>query len=454
MGRVWVPAERYWGAETQRALEHFSIGEERTPKEIIRALANIKIAAAKANAESGRLEQEKSDLIQRAAEEVLAGQLDDSFPLPVWVSGSGTQVNMNVNEVIANRAIELAGGRMGSKAPVHPNDHVNMSQSTNDVFPTAIHIAVSEAVRKRLLPETKMLRDSLDQKAHAWMGIVKTGRTHMMDALPVTLGQEFSGYAAMLDDDRRRIKWALDALFRLPLGGTAVGTGTGAPKGFGGRAIELLAGATALPLVPAENRFAFQGSHDALVAMSGAVKILAVSLYKIASDIRLMASGPRCGLQELILPKNEPGSSMMPGKVNPTQCEAMTMAAIQVIGYDTAVSFAGAGGALEMNAYKPLMAFDVIQSVRLMADSCFSFRRFLVEDIAPNDKQIEEYVDRSLMLVTALVPGIGHERASHIARLAHDEGLTLKEAALTLGEISAEDFERLVDPRKMAMIDG
>jgi fumarate hydratase, class II len=367
------------------------------------------------------------------------------------VSGSGTQINMNVNEVIANRAIQISGGTMGSKTPIHPNDQVNMSQSTNDVFPTAMHMAISTAITERLMPEVRKLRDGLDRKARAWSTVIKTGRTHLMDALPVTLGQEFSGYAAMLDDAMDRIEANLPGLYRLALGGTAVGTGLGARKDFSRIAIGHLSKTTGLPLVAAPNRFAVQGSHDALVATSGALKALAVSLYKIANDIRLMGSGPRCGLQEIILPPNEPGSSMMPGKVNPTQCEAMTMVAVQVMGYDAAVSFAGAGGILEMNVYKPLMAFDVIQSVRLMTDACASFGRFLVEEIKTNEKQLAKDVSRSLMLVTALVPRIGHDRAARIAQLANDEGLTLREAALRLGYISAEDFDRLVDPRRMAL---
>ncbi len=454
MGQIGVPADRYWGAETQRALVHFAIGVDKTPEEMIRALATIKRACARTNAESGRLPEEKASLIVEAAEEVAQGCLDDNFPLPVWVSGSGTQVNMNVNEVIANRAIQIAGGRMGSKTPIHPNDHVNMSQSTNDVFPTAMHVAISRAIHGRLIPAVEKLRDDLDEKARTWMKIVKTGRTHMMDALPVTLGQEFSGYAAMLDDDLERIEAALPGLYRLTLGGTAVGTGVAAEEGFGNRAIAHLAEMTGLPLVPAPNRFAVQGAHDAVVMTSGVLKTLAVSLYKIAGDIRLLGSGPRCGLQELILPPNEPGSSMMPGKVNPTQCEAMTMVALQVMGLDAAVAFAGAGGLLEMNVYKPLMAFDVIQSVRLISDASVTFAKFLVEGVIPNEKQMEDDISRSLMLVTALAPRIGHDKAARIAHLANDEGLTLKDAALKLGYIFAEDFDRLVDPRKMALPEG
>ncbi len=450
MGEMWVPADRYWGAETQRALIHFSIGEDRVPKEVIGALSLLKKAAALANRELGKLPGEKAHLIVEAAGEAAGGAMNRSFPLSVWVSGSGTQINMNANEVIANRAIEIGGGVMGTKTPIHPNDHVNMSQSTNDVFPSAMHIAASLAIRDRLVPAIGRLREAFDEKARDWAAIVKTGRTHMMDALPLTLGQELSGYVGMLDDNLERAAAILPGLYRLAVGGTAVGTGVAAEKAFGPLVARHVSEITGLPFSSAPNKFAVQGAHDAMVMASGLLKTIAVSLYKIASDIRLLASGPRCGLQELTLPANEPGSSMMPGKVNPTQCEVMTMAAIEVMGFDAAVAFAGAGGILEMNAYKPLMIFNVIQSVRLLSDACGSFTRFLVEGMEPNRRQIDDDVNRSLMLVTALSPVIGYDKAARIARLASDEDLTLKEAASRLGYVSADEFDRIVDPRKMA----
>ena len=450
MGEVWVPADRYWGAETQRALIHFSIGEDRAPEELVKALALLKKAAALANRETGRLSEEKAGLIIDAADEVIRGAMKGSFPLSVWVSGSGTQLNMNINEVIANRAIETAGGTMGTKAPIHPNDDVNMSQSTNDIFPSAMNIAASLAMRDRLLPALTDLRDALEEKAKEWADIVKTGRTHMMDALPLTLGQELSGYVGMLDDNLERAASILPGLYRLAVGGTAVGTGVTADKAFGPLVARHISEMTGLPFSSASNKFTVQGAHDAMVMLSGLLKTMAVSLYKIASDIRLLASGPRCGLQELTLPANEPGSSMMPGKVNPTQCEVMTMAAVEVMGYDAAVAFAGAGGSLEMNAYKPLIIFNVIRSVRLLTGACVTFTRFLVKGMEPNRRLIDEEVSRSLMLVTALSPIIGYDKAARIARLASDENLTLKEAALKLGLVSADEFNRIVDPRKMA----
>jgi fumarate hydratase class II len=417
---------------------------------MVRALAIIKKTAALANRRLGRLPEEKATWIIAAAEEVAAGKLDGNFPVSVWSSGSGTQVNMNVNEVIANRAIRIAGGVPGTKTPVHPNDHVNMGQSTNDVFPSAMHIALALAIRDRLVPMVGKLRDGLDEKAREWKDIVKTGRTHLMDAVPLTLGQEFSGYVGMLDDDLERMRAVLPGLYRLALGGTAVGTGVNAGKGFAEGAVEAISTLTGLPCSLAPNRFAVQGAHDAIVMTSGALKTIAVSLYKIANDIRLLASGPRCGLQELLIPANEPGSSIMPGKVNPTQCEAMAMVAVQVMGYDAAVAFAGAGGHLEMNAYKPLMAFDVLRSIRLITDACDSFTEFLVKGLKPHRPQIDAWLSRSLMLVTALAPVIGYDKASAIARLADSKDLTLKEAALSLGYISNDEFDRIVDPRRMA----
>ncbi len=449
MGTVWVPAERYWGAQTQRSLRYFDIGEEIMPLEVISALAIVKKAAAMANHEIGRLPHDLAAVIIQAADEVIEGKLAGNFPLKVWMSGSGTQCNMNVNEVISNRAIELSGGVMGSKTPVHPNDHVNMSQSTNDAFPTAMHIAAAIGIGKSLIPAIRKLRDALDEKAGAWAQIAKIGRTHMMDAVPLTVGQEFSGYVGMLDDDLERIAAVLPGLYRLAIGGTAVGTGLNAPKDFAARISGHLANITGLPFVSAPNKFAVQGAHDALVMLSSVLKTVAVSLYKIANDIRLLASGPRCGLQELIIPANEPGSSIMPGKVNPTQCEAMAMAAVQVMGYDAAVGFAGAGGYLEMNVYKPIIIFNVIRSIRLISDSCTSFTEFLVRGMEINEKQTRDYVNRSLMLVTALTPVIGYDKAAEIAQLASKEGLTLKNAALRLGYVSEEEFDRIVDPRKM-----
>ncbi len=454
LGEIEVPAHRYWGAGTQRALLHFAIGEDLIPKEVMRALALVKKAAALANRELGRLPAEKANLIIQAAEEILAGKLDGNFPLSVWTSGSGTQGNMNVNEVIANRAIELAGGVLGSKEPIHPNDHVNMSQSSNDAFPTAMHLATAQAINQRLLPQVRELRAALDEKAKSWKDIVKIGRTHLMDAVPLTLGQEFSGYVEMLNEDLERIEGALPGLYRLPLGATAVGTGLNAPKGFGDLAVKNLTDLTGLPLVPAPNKFAALGAHNALVMASAALRTLAASLYKIANDIRLLGSGPRAGLHELELPANEPGSTIMPGKVNPSQCDALAMVAVQVMAYDLAVAWGGAGGFLELNLYKPLMIFNVLKSIRMLADGCQSFAVFLVAGLKPDREQIDQYLNRSLMLVTVLAPVIGYDRAAEIAQLAQARGLTLKEAALELGYLSGEDFDRLVDPYKMAYPDS
>ncbi len=453
LGEIAVPANRYWGAGTQRSLIHFNIGGDLMPLEVIRALTLVKKAAALSNRELGRLPGEKAAWIIQAAEEILAGKLDANFPLHVWMTGSGSQANMNVNEVIANRAIELAGGVLGSKDPILPNDHVNLSQSTNDAFPTAMHLAAAAALQERLIPQVKYLRDALDEKAIAWAALVKIGRTHMMDAVPLTLGQEFSGYVSMLDDNLERIEAARPGLHRLALGGTAVGTGLNAPTGFADLAIRHLAALTGLPLTPAANKFAVMGAHDDLVLVSGVLKTLAVSLYKIANDIRLLASGPRAGLHELEIPANEPGSTIMPGKVNPTQCEALTMVAVQVMGYDAAVAFAGAGGCLELNLYAPLLIFNVLQSIRMLADGCRNFTEFLVKGLNADQGQIDAYLHRSLMLVTILTPVIGYDKAAQIALLAHNQGLTLKEAALQLGYLTAAEFDRLVDPYKMAYPD-
>ncbi len=449
MGVVQVPADRLWGAQTQRSLTYFSIGRDLMPPEMIDALALVKRAAAEANHASGHLPDAPHALILAVCDEILAGRHRDMFPLFVWMTGSGTQFNMNLNEVIANRANQISGLALGSRGPVHPNDHANMSQSSNDTFPTAMHVAAAIGVTGRLLPAVAGLRDAIVAKALAWRDIIKIGRTHMQDATPITLGQEWSGYAALLDDNITRIEAALPGVYRLALGGTAVGTGINAPRGFAQTAVVELARATGLPFVPAPNLFAAQGSHDALVHLSGTFRTLAVSLYKIACDIRLLASGPRAGLGEISLPENEPGSSIMPGKVNPTQAEALTMIAVQVMANDVAVGFGGAGGHLEMNAYKPLMIHNIMQSIVLLADGCGNFRRFLVEGAEPNRKRIAEHLHRSLMLVTALTPVVGYDRASRIAHHAAAHDLTLREAALNLGYVSAEDFDRIVDPAEM-----
>jgi fumarate hydratase, class II len=449
LGDVDVPRDRYWGAQTQRALTHFRIGDELIPREVVQALALIKLAAAHVNRDLGNLAETTAELIIAAAGEVIDGKLDDHFPLVVWMTGSGTQSNMNVNEVIANRAIEMAGGVIGSREPVHPNDHVNMSQSTNDVFPTAMNIAAAVIVRDRLIPAVRNLRDGFARHADAWQDIVKIGRTHLQDAVPLTLGQEISGYVGMLDDNLRRLHGCLSDLYPLAIGGTAVGTGLNAPPGFGDRAAARIAEATGLPFVSSPNKFAVQGAHDGLVMASGVLKTLACSLYKIANDIRLLGSGPRCGLHELDFPANEPGSSIMPGKVNPTQCEALLMVAVQVMGNDAAIGFAGAGGDLEMNVFKPVIAYNVVQSANLLSDGCASFTRYLVEGLRPDRAQIDAYVTRSLMLATALTPRIGYDKAAEVAHLAHHQGITLKEACLSLGYLSADEFDRAVDPRRM-----
>ena len=454
MGVVEVPADRLWGAQTQRSLEHFCIGRELMPREMIAAYATLKKAAARANHASGRLGDEAQRLIVAVCDEILAGRHQDMFPLHVWMSGSGTQFNMNVNEVIANRCSQLAGEALGSKTPVHPNDHVNMSQSSNDSFPSAMHIAVAVAVTARLLPAVNQLRDAIAAKADAWRDIVKIGRTHMQDATPLTLGQEWSGYAGMLGDDSERIEEALRGVYRLALGGTAVGTGINAAAGFAAAAAAEIAALTGLPFVSAANKFAVQGAHDALVHLSGVLRTLAVSLYKIANDLRLLSCGPRAGFAELEIPQNEPGSSIMPGKVNPTQAEALAMLALQVMANDVAVGFGGASGYLEMNVYKPLIIHNLSQSITLLSDGCTSFRRFLVEGTQPNRQKIGEYVDRSLMLVTALVPLIGYDRAARIAHHALEHDLTLKAAALALGFVGEAEFDRIVDPARMVRPQG
>ncbi len=450
MGEIAVPADRYWGAQTARSLIHFDIGRDRIPKEVIYGFGVLKKAAALANRELEVLDADVADLIGRAADEVISGELDDHFPLHVWQTGSGTQTNMNANEVIANRAIELVGGEMGSKQPVHPNDHVNMSQSSNDTFPTAMHIASAKILRERVVPAVRELRGALAEKQAEFKDIVKIGRTHLQDAVPLTLGQEFSGYVAQLDANLDRIEATLPDLYRLAIGGTAVGTGLNAPPGFAERCTAEIADLTGLPFEPAPNKFAELAAHDAMVMASAALKVLAGALMKIANDIRWAGSGPRSGLGELILPANEPGSSIMPGKVNPTQCEAMTMVAVQVMGNDVAVGIAGSQGNFELNVFKPVMVFNLINSATLLSDACDSFRTHLVDGLQANRVRIAELVERSLMLVTALSPKIGYDKAAEIAKKAQQEGTTLKEAALALGYLSAAEFDAAVRPRNMA----
>ena len=451
MGSIEVPADKYWGAQTQRSLHHFSIGgpTERMPVEVVRAFGILKKACALVNAELGKLPKDKADLIVRAADEVIHGKLDEHFPLYVWQTGSGTQSNMNANEVISNRAIELAGGELGSKKPIHPNDDVNMSQSSNDTFPTAMHIAAAISAVERLLPEVRELRDSLEEKAQEFADIVKIGRTHLQDAVPLTLGQEFSGYVAQLDGGIERLEQSLPGLYELAIGGTAVGTGLNAPAEFGEKAATKIAQLTGLPFVSAPNKFAALAAHDAMVFAHGAIRTLAVSLMKIANDIRWLASGPRSGLGELELPENEPGSSIMPGKVNPTQSEAMTMVCCQVFGNDVAITVAGSQGNFELNVFKPVLIRNFLHSVRILSDVCVTFREFCVEGIRPNRERIAELVGNSLMLVTALTPKIGYDKAAEIAKKAHHEGTTLKVAALSLGYLSEAEYDEAVRPEKM-----
>jgi fumarate hydratase class II len=452
MGAVEVPGNRYWGAQTQRSLHHFAIGDpdaERMPREIVHAMGLLKQACALVNDEAGRLPAGSGPLIVEAAREVASGELDEHFPLFIWQTGSGTQSNMNANEVIANRAIELAGGVLGSKVPVHPNDHVNKSQSSNDTFPTAMHIAAASVLVRTLLPSVQRLRDELAARAADFTDIVKIGRTHLQDAVPLTLGQEFGGYVAQLEADIARIEATLPGLYELAIGGTAVGTGLNAPAGFGEAVSARIAELSGLPFVSAPNKFAALAAHDAVVFASGALATLAASLTKIANDLRWLGSGPRSGLGELSLPENEPGSSIMPGKVNPTQTEAMTMVAAQVYGNDAAVKFAGSQGNFELNVYKPVMAANLIRSARLLADACDTFREFAVAGLTANRDRIAELVAQSLMLVTALNPRIGYDRAAEVAKKAHHEGTTLKAAALALGYVSEEEFDELVRPERM-----
>jgi fumarate hydratase, class II len=449
MGEIEVPADRYWGAQTQRSLVHFSIGDDRMPKRVYHAYGYVKKAAALVNAAAGRLPQWKADAIAHAADEAISGKLDDHFPLYVWQTGSGTQSNMNLNEVLSNRAIQLLGGAIGSKDAVHPNDDVNMGQSSNDTFPTAMHIAAVMELEQHLLPNAEALAAAIAAKANEWMDVVKTGRTHLMDAVPLTVGQEWSGWAHQIRDALARIRSSETGLFELAAGGTAVGTGLNAPANFGREVAAKIAELTGYPFVTAPNKFAAQGSLDGIVAAMAAARGLAVSLMKIANDMRWLASGPRCGLGELLLPENEPGSSIMPGKVNPTQQEAMVMVCIQVIGEDNAVAFAGSQGNFELNAMRPIIINNFLHSARILGDACEKLRRFSVAGAQLNRKRIDEMVDRSLMLVTALSPVIGYDKASAIAHKANDENLTLKEAALASGDIDEKRFDEIVDPRKM-----
>ncbi|MBE9030027.1 class II fumarate hydratase [filamentous cyanobacterium LEGE 11480] len=449
MGTIAVPVDCYWGAQTARSLRFFAIGHDRMPEELIRAFGILKKAAAIVNQDLGKLPNEQAKWLVQAADEVIAGKLDAHFPLSVWQTGSGTQTNMNSNEVISNRAIELAGGEMGSKTPVHPNDHVNMSQSSNDTFPTAMHIAAVEMLTKQLLPMVRKLRDALAAKGQEFQNIIKIGRTHLMDAVPLSLGQEFSGYVAQLDYSIKRIEACLPELYELALGGTAVGTGLNTHPEFADRAATKIAELTGQPFVTAPNKFAALAGHDAIVAASGALKALAAALMKIANDMRWMGSGPRCGLGELGLPANEPGSSIMPGKVNPTQCEAMTMLCVQVMGNDSAIGFAGSQGNFELNVFKPVMIHNLLHSIRLLADGCSSFTDHMVVGIQPNREQIQEYLENSLMLVTALNPHIGYDHAAKVAYKAFKESTTLKAACVELGLLTAEEFEQFVRPAAM-----
>jgi fumarate hydratase class II len=449
MGNIEVATDRYWGAQTERSLHHFDIGEDRMPPELIRAFGVLKRCAALVNMDLGKLDQEKTGLIVKAAEEVIAGKWNDHFPLRIWQTGSGTQTNMNANEVISNRAIEMAGGVMGSKKPIHPNDHVNMSQSSNDTFPTAMHIAAATVVRDNLLPAVRELRNTLDQKAKTFADVVKIGRTHLQDATPLTVGQEFSGWVSLLDRDLDRLTTACDGLLDLAIGGTAVGTGLNAHPEFAQRAAAKIAEFTVLPFRSHPNKFAALSAHDELVFASGALKTLAASLMKIANDVRWLASGPRCGLGEITIPENEPGSSIMPGKVNPTQCEAITMVAAQVMGNDAAIGFAGSQGNFELNVFKPVIIHNFLHSVRLLADSCRSFNEFCATGIEVNQPQIDRYVENSLMLVTALAPIIGYDNAAKLAKTAHHDGSSLEEACVKLGYLTAEEFHKAINPRKM-----
>jgi fumarate hydratase class II len=450
MGKIEVPTDRYWGAQTQRSLQHFRIGGDRFPREMIQAFGILKKACAEVNRDLGLLPEDKVRAIVQAADEVIQGQLDDHFPLVIWQTGSGTQTNMNANEVIANRAIELLGGELGTKRPIQPNDDVNKCQSSNDTFPTAMHIAAVAQIRGHLVPAVWRLHDTLDRKAREFAGVVKIGRTHLQDAVPLTLGQEISGWVSQLDHAIRHLEAALPHLYELAIGGTAVGTGLNAHPEFAQRAAKTIAELTGHPFVSAQNKFEALAAHDALVAAHGALKTLAASLMKIANDVRWLASGPRCGIGEIRIPENEPGSSIMPGKVNPTQSEALTMVCAQVFGNDVAVNVGGASGNFELNVSKPLIIHNVLHSVRLLADACESFEEHCARGIEPDRDRIRQHLERSLMLVTALTPLLGYDRAAEIAKKAHREGITLREAVLALGYLSAEEFDRHVRPERMA----
>ena len=449
MGEIAVQNDRYWGAQTQRSLIYFAIGHDTMPRELIRAFGILKRAAVTVNQTLGKLSDDQAQLMIWASDEVIAGKLDDHFPLSVWQTGSGTQTNMNANEVISNRAIELAKGVLGSKTPIHPNDHVNMSQSSNDTFPTAMHIASAEVIHQRLMPMVTKLRDALSVKSQEFEDIIKIGRTHLMDAVPLTLGQEFSGYVTQLDQSLQRIKATLPQLYELAIGGTAVGTGLNTHPEFADRAAAEIATLTGLPFVSAPNKFAALAAHDAIVATSGALKTLACALMKIANDLRWMGSGPRCGLGELILPANEPGSSIMPGKVNPTQCEAMTMVCVQVMGNDAAIGFAGSQGNFELNVFKPVLIHNLLHSMRLLSDACRSFTDHMVIGIEPNRDRIDYFLNDSLMLVTALNPKIGYDRAAQVAKKAYQDNITLRSACVTLGYLTGEEFDSIVRPERM-----
>jgi len=449
MGEIEVPSDHYWGAQTERSLHHFAIGHDTMPASVIRAFGILKLASARVNHDLGKLDASKADLIERVAREVIDGSLASEFPLRIWQTGSGTQTNMNVNEVISNRAIELSGGQMGTKSPIHPNDDVNMSQSSNDTFPTAMHIAAATEITERLIPAVTRLRDSFSERCDEFSGVVKIGRTHLMDAVPLTLGQEFSGYVAQLTADIERLEVVMPGLYELAAGGSAVGTGLNTHPEFGERVAKSIAELTGLPFVSAPNKFAALAAHDALVFAHSAIKTLAVSLTKIADDVRWLGSGPRSGLGELMLPENEPGSSIMPGKVNPTQSEAMIMVAIQVMGNDAAITIAGSRGNLELNVCKPVMIHNVCHSIDLLAEACERFREYCVEGLTPDYERIEQHLQNSLMLVTALNPIIGYDQAAQVAKKAHKERTTLKEAAVSLGFLSGEAFDQAVDPASM-----
>ena len=449
MGDVKVPSDRYFGAQTARSLINFDIGDDKMPRAVIRAFGILKQSAAKVNMKLDQLEPKVAKLIIEAAEEVIIGNLDDHFPLRIWQTGSGTQTNMNTNEVIANRAIEISGGELGSKSPVHPNDHVNRGQSSNDTFPTAMHISATEEIKNKLLPELNNLREELHKRAAEFNSIVKIGRTHLMDAVPLTLGQEFSGYVSMLDADVRRVEFVLQDLYELALGGTAVGTGLNTHPHFADMVASTIAQKTGLPFVSAKNKFAQLAAHDAIVSASGALNTLAASLMKIANDLRWLGSGPRCGLGELSLPANEPGSSIMPGKVNPTQSEAMTMVCCQVIGNHTALTIGGTQGNFELNVFKPMMIYNLLHSVRLLTDSCRSFREKCVDGLKANEEVIQDHLENSLMLVTALNNHIGYDKAAKIAKNAHEKGLTLRESGIELGYLTNTQFDKWIKPEKM-----